>query len=92
MKHGVKVDSHSSDDLQRQYPKFQNMKNMKGLLECEAGFVRPELAIEEALKDVKATNGAMRRDNINVEGIQEIVDGNQKYVEIETVESDGFST
>ena len=84
--HNIKIDLLSNDDLQRKYPQFSRnaaMENMIGLIEYGAGFVRPELAIDAALKDAEK-NGAMIYNCMNVHGIQEIVDNEtkEKYVEI----------
>ena len=75
--HQIKVERLSSQDLREKYPQFHNIDKMEGLLENGGGFVRPELAIEGALQDA-IDNGAMIWDNMQVEGIREVVDIDSK--------------
>jgi sarcosine oxidase len=81
-KHQIKVDLLSSNQLIGMYPQFKNLDGMNGLLEYNAGFVRPELSIEAALSVAKE-NGAVIWDNHLVENIREVsTDEHDSFVEI----------
>ncbi len=84
-RHNIKVELLSSNQLIGMYPQFKNLDGMNGILEYNAGFIRPELAIEAALNEAK-DNGAVIWDNHVVKDMYEVsTNEHGSFVEISLV-------
>lgn len=68
--HGLSVEELSSRQLKQTYPQFLFEDSMVGLLERNAGFVRPERAIRAALSQAES-NGATIWEKVRVQSIRE---------------------
>lgn len=79
VKHKIEVEFLSNTALQQRYPQFTHTHNMVGLLEPQAGMMRPERVMQAAIQDCHTNSDTVITQQTQVLSMEHVIDQSSSY-------------